>query len=72
MNIVDQLNQEKKLSKTWLAEQLGMSYHGFHYVLRHRGLTEEEAIKLETSVKLLGKELSKFKVPASLKKPQKP
>ena len=72
MNIIDKLNQEKKLSKTWLAEQLSMSYHAFHYVISHRGLTEEEATRLETSVKLLGKELTKFKVPASLKKPQKP
>jgi hypothetical protein len=66
VTMFDYLSKKYGISKTWMASQLGMSYHAFLYALE-RGLTEDEVLIMEEAIRSAGKDLMAFKVPANLK-----
>lgn len=66
ITMFDHLSKRYGISKTWMAEQLNLSFHAFKYATEERKLRPEEAEVLEKAIQSAGRELSQFKIPASL------
>jgi len=56
---VDRFSKATGITKTWLAAQLDMSPHAFHYALK-RGLSEEEAYILDDAISTITREMNAF------------
>jgi DNA-binding phage protein len=70
ITMLDHLSRKTGISKTWMAEQIGMSYEAFYYALQ-RGLRPAEIEILEAAFREVGRELIRFKVPEHLKQEEK-
>lgn len=68
ITMLDFIRQKYGLSIRWMAAQIGVTHAGLIWLEKH-GLTEEQAQKLEEAIREMGRDLAKFQVPPSMKRP---
>lgn len=67
--MLDFVRKKYGISLRWMAAQIGVSHPGLIWLEKH-GLTEEQAEKLESAIREMGRDLARFEVPPSMRRPK--